>query len=103
MVESHKNEGIVFAEKSCIPISCNKEESSLIIVRDLTLLFCMSHYHSSPSGPFYHRSDRAAQHELEKDLSDKQSAHRIDDKCHNLRNTSDGISYYRGVERVDAT
>ncbi|XP_077183662.1 tektin-3 [Paroedura picta] len=48
-------------------------------------------------------SDRAAQHELEKDLSDKQSAHRIDDKCHHLRNTSDGISYYRGVERVDAT
>ncbi|XP_048346540.1 tektin-3 [Sphaerodactylus townsendi] len=48
-------------------------------------------------------SDRAAQHELEKDLTDKQAAHRIDDKCHHLRNTSDGISYYRGVERVDAT
>ncbi|XP_043855529.1 tektin-3 [Dromiciops gliroides] len=48
-------------------------------------------------------SDRAAQHELEKDLSDKQTAFRIDDKCHHLRNTSDGISYYRGVERVDAT
>uniref|UniRef100_A0A8D0GJ34 Tektin n=1 Tax=Sphenodon punctatus TaxID=8508 RepID=A0A8D0GJ34_SPHPU len=48
-------------------------------------------------------SDRAAQHEIEKDLGDKQSAHRIDDKCHHLRNTSDGISYYRGVERVDAT
>nr|XP_013816327.1 PREDICTED: tektin-3-like isoform X2 [Apteryx mantelli mantelli] len=48
-------------------------------------------------------SNRAAQHELEKDLADKQAAHRIDDKCHHLRNTSDGISYYRGVERVDAT
>ncbi|NWI13506.1 TEKT3 protein, partial [Crypturellus soui] len=48
-------------------------------------------------------SNRAAQHELEKDLADKQTAHRIDDKCHHLRNTSDGISYYRGVERVDAT
>ncbi|XP_016846786.2 tektin-3 [Anolis carolinensis] len=48
-------------------------------------------------------SNRAAQHELEKDLSDKQTAHRIDDKCHHLRNTSDGIGYYRGVERVDAT
>ncbi|XP_044309871.1 tektin-3 [Varanus komodoensis] len=48
-------------------------------------------------------ANRAAQHELEKDLSDKQAAHRIDDKCHHLRNTSDGISYYRGVERVDAT
>ncbi|CAM9700121.1 unnamed protein product [Bubo scandiacus] len=48
-------------------------------------------------------SNRAAQHELEKDLANKQAAHRIDDKCHHLRNTSDGISYYRGVERVDAT
>ncbi|OWK15004.1 TEKT3 [Cervus elaphus hippelaphus] len=48
-------------------------------------------------------ANRAAQHELEKDLSDKQSAYRIDDKCHHLRNTSDGVSYFRGVERVDAT
>ncbi|KAM6111324.1 tektin-3 [Pterocles gutturalis] len=48
-------------------------------------------------------SSRAAQHELERDLANKQAAHRIDDKCHHLRNTSDGISYYRGVERVDAT
>ncbi|NXI62334.1 TEKT3 protein, partial [Anseranas semipalmata] len=48
-------------------------------------------------------SNRAAQHELERDLANKQTAHRIDDKCHHLRNTSDGISYYRGVERVDAT
>ncbi|ETE66622.1 Tektin-3, partial [Ophiophagus hannah] len=48
-------------------------------------------------------ADRSAQHEMEKDLSDKQSAHRIDDKCHHLRNTSDGIGYFRGVERFDAT
>uniref|UniRef100_A0A8C8YYA6 Tektin n=1 Tax=Prolemur simus TaxID=1328070 RepID=A0A8C8YYA6_PROSS len=48
-------------------------------------------------------SDRAAQHELEKDLSDKQTAYRIDDKCQHLRNTSEGISFFRGVERVDAT
>ncbi|NXH12897.1 TEKT3 protein, partial [Bucco capensis] len=48
-------------------------------------------------------TNRAAQHELERDLANKQVAHRIDDKCHHLRNTSDGISYYRGVERVDAT
>ncbi|CAK6437633.1 unnamed protein product [Pipistrellus nathusii] len=48
-------------------------------------------------------ANRAAQHELEKDLHDKQVAHRIDDKCHHLRNTSDGVSYFRGVERVDAT
>ncbi|KAK2528599.1 Tekt3 [Columba guinea] len=49
------------------------------------------------------RSNRAAQHEVEKDLANKQTAHRIDDKCHHLRNSSDGISYYRGVERFDAT
>ncbi|KAM6175058.1 tektin-3 [Erethizon dorsatum] len=48
-------------------------------------------------------SNRAAQHELEKDLSDKQAAYRIDDKCKHLHNTSDGVSYFRGVERVDAT
>ncbi|NXD84753.1 TEKT3 protein, partial [Halcyon senegalensis] len=48
-------------------------------------------------------SNRAAEHELEKDLASKQAAHRIDSKCHHLRNTSDGIGYYRGVERVDAT
>ncbi|OXB81186.1 UNVERIFIED_CONTAM: hypothetical protein H355_005116 [Colinus virginianus] len=51
----------------------------------------------------HYRSNRAAQHEVERDLADKQTAHRIDGKCHHLRNTSDGISYYRGVERVDAT
>ncbi|OBS68459.1 hypothetical protein A6R68_03001, partial [Neotoma lepida] len=48
-------------------------------------------------------SDRAAQHELERDLSDKQTAFRIDDKCQHLRNTSEGVSYFRGVEKVDAT
>ncbi|XP_032354733.1 tektin-3 [Camelus ferus] len=48
-------------------------------------------------------ANRASQHELEKDLSDKQAAYRIDDKCHHLRNTSDGVSFFRGVERVDAT
>ncbi|XP_051023656.1 tektin-3 [Acomys russatus] len=48
-------------------------------------------------------SDRAAQHELEKDLNDKQAALRIDDKCKHLRNTSEGVGYFRGVERVDAT
>ncbi|XP_061872554.1 tektin-3-like [Colius striatus] len=44
-----------------------------------------------------------AQHELEKDLANKQAAHRINGKCHQLRNCSDGISYYHGVQRVDAT
>ncbi|XP_058904474.1 tektin-3 [Kogia breviceps] len=47
-------------------------------------------------------ANRASQHELEKDLSDKQAAYRIDDKCHHLRNTSDGVSCFRGVERVSA-
>ncbi|KAA8581336.1 hypothetical protein FQN60_002917 [Etheostoma spectabile] len=46
-------------------------------------------------------SNRAAQHELERDMSDKVTAQRIDDRCHHLRNTSDGIGYYRGIERVD--
>ncbi|XP_060220999.1 tektin-3 [Meriones unguiculatus] len=48
-------------------------------------------------------SNRAVQHELEKDLSDKQCALRIDGKCKYLRNTSEGISYFRGAENVDAT
>lgn len=47
------------------------------------------------------RSNRAAQHELERDLSDKVTAQRIDEKCHYLRNTSDGIGYYRGIDRLD--
>ncbi|KAG9332071.1 hypothetical protein JZ751_016167 [Albula glossodonta] len=46
-------------------------------------------------------ANRAAQHELERDVSDKVSAYRIDDRCHQLRNTSDGISYHRGIERLD--
>ncbi|KAM6898186.1 tektin-3 [Lycodopsis pacificus] len=46
-------------------------------------------------------SNRAAQHELERDMSDKVTAQRIDGRCHHLRNTSDGIGYYRGIERLD--
>ncbi|XP_074016284.1 tektin-3 [Numenius arquata] len=48
-------------------------------------------------------SNWAAQHKLEKDLANKQVAHQIDDKCHHLMNTSQGIGYYRGVEQIDAT
>ncbi|XP_072882008.1 tektin-3 [Hemitrygon akajei] len=48
-------------------------------------------------------SNRNAQHELEQDINDKNVAYRIDGKCHQLRNTSDGIGYYRGLDRVDAT
>ncbi|XP_037133764.1 tektin-3 [Syngnathus acus] len=45
--------------------------------------------------------NREAQHELERDLSNKVMAQRIDDRCHNLRNTSDGIGFFRGIERLD--
>ncbi|XP_010284943.1 PREDICTED: tektin-5 [Phaethon lepturus] len=47
--------------------------------------------------------NRDAQHALEQDLSDKTSAHFIDEKCFNLRNTSDSISFYHGVEKADET
>ncbi|NXW60479.1 TEKT5 protein, partial [Eurystomus gularis] len=47
--------------------------------------------------------NRDARHALEKDLSDKNSAHFIDEKCFNLRNTSDSISFYCGVEKADGT
>ncbi|XP_061848233.1 tektin-5 [Colius striatus] len=46
-------------------------------------------------------TNRCVQHALEKDLSDKNSSHFIDDKCFNLRNTSDNISFYHGVEKAD--
>ncbi|XP_048410754.1 tektin-3 isoform X2 [Stegostoma tigrinum] len=48
-------------------------------------------------------TNRGTQHELEQDINDKNTAYRIDGKCHQLRNTSDGISYYRGIDHVDAT
>jgi len=47
--------------------------------------------------------DRAAQHELEKDSADKFSAMNIDGTCHQLRNTSRGIQYQDGIQRVDNT
>uniref|UniRef100_A0A8B9FXX6 Tektin n=1 Tax=Amazona collaria TaxID=241587 RepID=A0A8B9FXX6_9PSIT len=47
--------------------------------------------------------NRDAQHALEQDLSDKNSAHFIDEKCINLRNTSDSINFYYGVEKADKT
>lgn len=47
--------------------------------------------------------DRAAQHELEKDTRDKESAFHLDSNCHSLRNTSRGINYHDGIERVDNT
>lgn len=47
--------------------------------------------------------DRAAQHELEKDLTDKFRVLNIDNKCHQLGNHSQGMGFYRGVEGVDQT
>lgn len=47
--------------------------------------------------------NRAAQHELEKDSGDKHSAQNLDQSCHGLKNTSRGISYHNGIERVDNT
>jgi len=47
--------------------------------------------------------NRAAQHELEKDSSDKFNALNLDGTCHQLRNTSRGIAYVDGINRVDNT
>nr|KAF6442548.1 tektin 5 [Rousettus aegyptiacus] len=49
------------------------------------------------------RDNRDAQHALERDLGDKNSAQFIDEKCFNLRNTSDCISFFHGMEKVDGT
>ncbi|XP_025272310.1 tektin-5 isoform X2 [Canis lupus dingo] len=49
------------------------------------------------------RDNRDAQHALERDLEDKTSAQFIDEKCFNLRNTSDCISFFHGMEKVDGT
>ncbi|XP_060028365.1 tektin-5 [Erinaceus europaeus] len=49
------------------------------------------------------RDNRDAQQSLERDLEDKSTAQFIDEKCFNLRNTSDCISFFCGVEKVDGT
>ncbi|XP_065340358.1 tektin-3-like [Cloeon dipterum] len=49
------------------------------------------------------RSNRAAQHELERDLRHKESALDIDSKCHGLSNHSKEINFYSGIEKVDPT
>ncbi|XP_063573258.1 tektin-5 isoform X5 [Pongo abelii] len=49
------------------------------------------------------RDNRDAQHALERDLEDKSSAQCIDEKCFNLRNTSDCISFFHGMEKIDGT
>ncbi|NXN48680.1 TEKT5 protein, partial [Rynchops niger] len=47
--------------------------------------------------------NRDAQHALEQDLSDKNTACFIDEKCFNLHNTSNSINFYHGVEKTDGT
>ncbi|NXS40492.1 TEKT5 protein, partial [Balaeniceps rex] len=47
--------------------------------------------------------NRDVQHALEQDISDENSAHFIDEKCFNLRNASDSINFYHGVEKADGT
>lgn len=47
--------------------------------------------------------NRAAQHELERDASDKFIAENLDTTCHGLRNASRGIAYHDGVHRIDNT
>ncbi|XP_064251543.1 tektin-3 [Passer domesticus] len=47
--------------------------------------------------------NKEARQELEKDLADKQLGHHIDNKCYQLKNTSRGIHFFKGVERIDAT
>ncbi|KAJ9582278.1 hypothetical protein L9F63_003407, partial [Diploptera punctata] len=49
------------------------------------------------------RNNRAAQHELERDLKSKESALGIDNMCHQLNNFSRGINYYGGIEKFDNT
>lgn len=47
--------------------------------------------------------NRAAQHELEKDVQDKYSAKNLDEHCHNLHNAATGIAFHVGVENIDNT
>lgn len=49
------------------------------------------------------RCNKEARQELEKDLADKQMGHHIDNKCYQLKNTSRGLHFFKGVERTDAT
>lgn len=46
---------------------------------------------------------RAAQHELEKDSADKYRAIEYENMAHRIRNSSIGITFHDGIERVDNT
>ncbi|XP_013387004.1 tektin-3-like [Lingula anatina] len=47
--------------------------------------------------------NRAAQHELEKDTGDKFMALNLDTNCHGMKNTSRGMAFHNGIERIDNT
>ena len=47
--------------------------------------------------------NRAALHELEKDTADKFVTLNLDNVAHQFRNSSRGIHYQDGIERVDNT
>ncbi|XP_015347024.2 tektin-5 [Marmota marmota marmota] len=49
------------------------------------------------------RDNRDAQHALERDIEDKNSAECIEEQCFNLRSTSDCISFFHGMEKCDGT
>lgn len=47
--------------------------------------------------------NRAAQHELEKDTGDKFTAQSLDENAFQLRNTSRGINFHNGSDKIDNT
>eukprot|EP00064_Thunnus_orientalis_P016494 superscaffoldBa00003284_g16560 len=87
-------EGIYFSCISCIYLCHNKEVEAIKSCQER-----MRRHLDRAIAQL--ASNRAAQHELERDMSDKVTAQRIDDRCHRLRNTSDGIGYCRGIDRLD--
>uniref|UniRef100_A0A8C5LAX3 Tektin n=2 Tax=Jaculus jaculus TaxID=51337 RepID=A0A8C5LAX3_JACJA len=49
------------------------------------------------------RDNRNAQHTLERDIEDKNCAQCIDEKCFNLRNSSECATFFHGMEKFDDT
>ena len=49
------------------------------------------------------RMNRAAQNACERDSKDKNHAENLDDRMHQLRNTSSGLGFYPGIENVNNT
>lgn len=49
------------------------------------------------------KMNRAAQHACDKDSKDKNHAQSVDDRMHQLRNSSGGVGFHPGVENIDNT